>query len=142
MDDAEFIAAFEAAAIPREEWTHRAHIRMAYCYLRALPFDEAVRRVRAGIQRLNAVNQVPEGPTSGYHETLTIAWLHIVKSTMVERGTGATFEDFAAQQPHLLCKTLPRVFYSARGMPPESKHVFVAPDLTPFPGVQWTGGMC
>ena len=34
MTDDEFLAAFEAAAIPRKDWTHEAHVRMAWLYLR------------------------------------------------------------------------------------------------------------
>jgi hypothetical protein len=33
MNDRAFLRAFEAAAIPRDRWTHRAHVRMAFLYL-------------------------------------------------------------------------------------------------------------
>src|SRR5262249_12648590 len=65
MDDQRFLAAFEAAAIPRERWAHRDHVRVAFLYLRDHPFEEALSRIRSGIQSLNRANRVPETATSG-----------------------------------------------------------------------------
>src|SRR5688572_5761134 len=53
-DDAAFLADFEACRIPLAEWNHRSHIRMAYLYLRAHSFDEAVRRIRDGLNSFNS----------------------------------------------------------------------------------------
>lgn len=134
MEDATFLARFEAQAIPRDEWTHRAHIRMAYLYLRALPFEEAVGRIRSGIQALNKVNQVPETPTSGYLEAVTIAWARLVASTIRHHGAAEDFDSFAAANPHLLTKTLLRLYYSHEQLfSPEGKSRFVEPDLAPLP---------
>jgi hypothetical protein len=65
MPDAEFLARFEARTLPFAQWTHRAHVKVAFLYLRALPFGAALERTRAGIRAYNAANRVPEGPTSG-----------------------------------------------------------------------------
>lgn len=134
MDDATLLAAFEARTLPFVEWRHATHIRVAHCYLTRHPFDEAVRRMRAGIQAYNQANAVPEGPLMGYHETITQAWLQIVAVTIREQGAGADSADFLAQQPHLGHRTLLRCFYSkARIMSPEAKGGFVQPDLAPLP---------
>ena len=63
MSDAESLSAFEAAAIPRPEWTHEAHVRMAWLYLVRHPQEEALEKVRGGIQRLNAVIGSPDTTT-------------------------------------------------------------------------------
>ena len=77
MDDETFLKRFEAAAIPREDWRHRDHIRAAYLYLRRHPLDEATDRIRANIQKLNAAHQTPETLERGYHETITQAWMRL-----------------------------------------------------------------
>jgi len=41
-DDATFLAKFEAAAWPLEEWHHRQHIKLAYLYLVSHSFDDAL----------------------------------------------------------------------------------------------------
>ncbi|MCI0342863.1 MAG: hypothetical protein L0216_17255 [Planctomycetales bacterium] len=112
MDDDSLIAAFEARTLPFTEWRHTTHVRVAWCYLCRLPFDEAVARFREHLRAYNAANRVPEGPLMGYHETITHAWLRIVAVTIREQGPGADSAEFLAQQPHLGHRTLLRCFYS------------------------------
>lgn len=42
---------FEDCTLPREEWTHRAHLAIAVWYLSHLPREVATERIRMGIQR-------------------------------------------------------------------------------------------
>lgn len=133
-DDRAFLDEFEAAAIPRDRWTHRAHIRMAFLYLRDLPFDEALTRIRSGIQTLNRANQVPETANSGYHETVTVAWARVLASAIRVHGPLTDFGGFAEANPHVLAKTLLRLYYSPECMgTPGAKSAFVTPDLAPLP---------
>lgn len=133
-DDAAFLEAFEAQIIPFEEWSHRAHIRMGFNYLGRHPFDEALRRIRKGIQALNLVHKTPEALARGYHETLTVAWARVVASTIAAHGPFKDSNDFCDRNPHLLQRTLMRVFYSqGRLFSPEAKRSFVEPDLAPLP---------
>ncbi len=54
MSDDEFLAAFEGCTIPKAEWTHGAHVRMAWLYAaRSESYRAARVKVRAGIKRLN-----------------------------------------------------------------------------------------
>lgn len=134
MNDGELIEQFESQAIARAEWTHRLHVRTAYLYLRAHSFEEALTRIRVGIQRLNAANQVPEGPEAGYNETVTVAWARIIHTLIVEQGAAKTSDEFVDQQPQLLCSTLLRLFYSRPiWTEQDCKTWFVEPDLTPLP---------
>ena len=64
MSDDEFLAAFESCALPRELWTHVAHIRIAWLYLTRFAFDEAAERVCRGIRQYNE-----SVGSRGYHET-------------------------------------------------------------------------
>src|SRR5204863_519833 len=102
MTDGEFLAAFEAATWPREQWHHREHIKIAYLYLLRHPLDEAAARVRAGIKAFNAAKSIPESPASGYHETMTQAWLRLVHLTLCEYGPAETADAFYELQPQLV----------------------------------------
>ena len=95
MDHRSFLAEFEAAAIPSERWSHRAHIRMAFLYLRDHSFPDALARIRAGILALNQANGVQDTPESGYHETVTVAWARIIASTILAHGPTEDFDSFA-----------------------------------------------
>src|SRR5213080_243738 len=104
MTDGEFLASFEACTLPFEQWTHRAHVKVAYLYLRRHTFDDALGRMRAGIKGYNAANRVPEGPTSGYNETTTRAFLHLISATMHAYG-----ETFPSQHADGFCDTHPQL---------------------------------
>src|SRR5215212_3062820 len=86
MDDCEFLKQFEDLSLPFEQWTHRAHVKVAYLYLRAHGFTEALQCLRRGIKSYNARNNVPDTPTSGYNETTTHAFLHLIAATIAAYG--------------------------------------------------------
>jgi hypothetical protein len=133
-DDAAFLAAFESQAIPFADWSHRAHIRMAFNYLSRHPLEDALARIRRGIQALNRAHGTLEAPTRGYHETLTIAWARVVAGAIAAHGPFRDSNDFCDRSPHLLQRTLMSVFYSReRLFSPEAKRSFVEPDLAPLP---------
>src|SRR5687768_5917487 len=71
---------FEDCTLPRAEWTHAAHLTVALWHLLQFDWPEATERVRRGIQRYNAAHGVLPTPTGGYHETLTLFWLRVVRS--------------------------------------------------------------
>ena len=134
LEDDAFVAAFEAKSLPFQTWTHRSHIRLAWNYLKRHGFEGAVQRTSAGIAAFLAANAVPEGPNMGYHQTITTAWLRIVDATMRVQAPCATSREFCDAQPHLMKRTVLRLFYSpARIMSAEAKTAFVEPDLATLP---------
>jgi hypothetical protein len=139
MDDRELLRQFEALTLPLDQWTHRAHVRVAHTYLGDHPFDEALRRVRASIKAYNAKNNVPESTTSGYNETTTHAMLHVVAATMRAYAKTHPVADagaFCDMHPQLMNKHALRLFYSPqRRMHPDAKLKFVEPDLAPLPRI-------
>ena len=83
-DDTEFLKQFESTAWPLEKWHHRQHIKVAYLYLRRYPFAQAQARIRERIKAHNAAKQVHESLLSGYHDTMTQAWMHLVYFALCE----------------------------------------------------------
>jgi hypothetical protein len=77
IDD--FLAAFEAGTIPKQEWTHGAHVAVAGAYVWHDP-DSALPQIRLGILFLNRCHQTCNSTDSGYHETLTVFWVSVVKA--------------------------------------------------------------
>ena len=137
MTDADLLAKFEDLSLPFTEWTHRAHVKVAYLHLKRDPFPEALKKIRAGIKAFNAANNRPDGPTTGYNETTTHAFLHLIAATMQHYADShpvTTADEFCDKHPQLMSAHVLRFFYSpARRMDPRAKHEFVAPDLAPLP---------
>src|SRR2546423_5787757 len=73
------VRGFEDCTLPRERWTHAAHLTVALWHLLQFDWPDAVARVRRGIKRYNAAHGIHTTPTGGYHETLTIFWLRRVR---------------------------------------------------------------
>lgn len=132
MDDDEFLAAFEACTI--EEFHHRDHIKVVYLYLRRYPLDEAIVKVRAGLQALAAAWGAPTNDLEkGYHETMTQAWVRLVHLALSDCGAAECADAFCGQQPKLMQKTYLDLFYSREHLRTwEAKRGFVEPDLAPF----------
>ena len=134
IDAEELLAGFEDTSWPLERWTHRAHLTVAWTYLVAHGLEGATEKMRAGIQRYNAAHDLPEARDRGYHETLTLAWLHVLDGVMQAHGQGDSSEAFLEAQPYLLQRFLLRLYYSRpRIMSWEAKRAFVTPDLASFP---------
>jgi hypothetical protein len=78
------VRAFEECTLPKAGWTHREHLTVALWYLLHYPRDEATDRTREGIQRFN----LSHGNTTGYHETITLAWVAVIDRFLAERDRG------------------------------------------------------
>jgi hypothetical protein len=134
MDDEAFLARFEACAIPLEEWNHRAHLRVAWTYLRKHGLEGATERMRRGIPRFNASKGIEDQLDRGYHDTLTVAWLRILDAMMRAHGPEADATSFLDKHTQLHSKALLRLYYTRdRIMTWDAKRRFVEPDLAPLP---------
>jgi hypothetical protein len=77
-----FIRTFQDGSLSRSEWTHFRHLVMALWYLRRYDRDEATRLIRDGIQRYNE----RQGNLTGYHETITLAWVAVIERFLAVRA--------------------------------------------------------
>lgn len=125
------VAGFVDCTLPCEEWTHRAHLTVGLWHAGHYPADEALNRVRDGIQRYNQKCGVVDSPTRGYHETLTCFYMRVIGSYLSER---ADRTDWVALTNHLVeqCgnRDFPLGYYSReRLMSSEARADWVPPDL-------------
>jgi len=121
------VRSFEDCTLPRGEWTHREHLGVALYYVRRHTSEEAAIRIRQGIQRFN----LSHGNSSGYHETITLAWIEVVRlflegqdryqplSELVDKLIGE-----CGDKNYLL-----RFYSSDRLMSDEARRTHVSPDL-------------
>jgi hypothetical protein len=134
MTDEELLQQFEDCTLPFDQWVHRTHLKVAYLCLTRYPFERAVEKMRSGIRAYNAAHQVPDEPTRGYHETMTMAWLRIIHAMLRVNGPADSADEFVSGQPQLWEKKNLRFFYSPElMMSPQAKREFVEPDLAPLP---------
>ena len=86
-DDARFLAEFEGQTLTRAEWTHEAHVRMAWLMSRRESTrEDALQKMCAGIR---ALNRALGTPSQLYHETVTRAFGSIVHARATRPGAEA-----------------------------------------------------
>ncbi|MBC8028315.1 MAG: hypothetical protein H7Y89_20165 [Steroidobacteraceae bacterium] len=129
--DLDFRAAFEAGAYAPADFSHRAHVRLAYVYLADCDVDLALERMRAALVTFLSHHNIP---ASKYHETLTRSWLLAVNHFMHRTTEAASADDFIARNATLLDSKIMLTHYSAgRLFSDEARADFVEPDLDPIP---------
>ena len=128
IDDATLLREFEDGTLPSSAFHHREHVRVAWLYLKTEPPLAALARFATGLQRFAAAH----GHAGLYHETITWAYLLLIRERMEREGTGAgTWEEFAESNPDLLSwkpSILDR-YYQPETLGSElARRVFVLPD--------------
>jgi hypothetical protein len=125
---------FDDCTLPREEWTHAAHLTVALWHLLQYDWPVAVARVRLRIQRYNAAHGVASTPTGGYHETLTLFWLDRVRAFLEGgRNEARSLVSLANELTATADKSLPLEYYTrALLFSAEARARWVEPDLKPL----------
>jgi hypothetical protein len=125
---------FDDRTLPREEWTHAAHLTVALWHLLQYDWPEAVARVRLGIQRYNAAHGIRTTPTGGYHETLTLFWMRHVRSFLeAGRNEARSLVALANDLADSADKSLPLKHYTRELLfSTEARAAWVEPDLKPL----------
>ncbi len=128
--DAQFLNDFQTGVLPFEQWTHAAHIRMAYLVCKSSEtFQEALSKIRQGIQNFNGLHA--SKLKIGFHETMTQLWATLVwNATQKSNRSLSDSNAFIEQNPYLLDSSLWKQYYSPTLMfSPEAKSSFIPPDL-------------
>jgi len=125
------VARFENCTLPKEEWTHQAHLTVGLWYASRLPYEEALVAVREGILRLNAAHGVPTTTTRGYHETITRFYMWMVGRFLEEEGVAGDWGRLANRlvERHGDRELPLRYYTEARLRSPEARAGWVEPDL-------------
>ena len=120
-----------ARTLPREEWTHEAHLAACTWIVRDRTDIDPVSDMAAIISGYNVAAGVVNDDTQGYHETITQVYIAGVKAHLAE--VGAELPLFAAVNALLSSargqRDFPLRFYSKEllfSVP--ARRGFVAPD--------------
>lgn len=90
-----FLSAFERCTLPKAEWTHAAHLLTGACYVHAMGEEAATAAMRTNVSRFNESVGGKNTETSGYHETVTVAWIKML-AALHARSKTLPREEFAA----------------------------------------------
>jgi len=88
----DIVRRFESCDLPPAEFDHRAHLMVALCYLRRMPFQEAHARTRINLKRFLDHHSVDP---QQYNETMTLFWLKVVDRFLVASRESTPVEAMA-----------------------------------------------
>jgi hypothetical protein len=127
MNDDEFIARFEDGSLAGESFHHADHVRMAFLYLFRFPPLEALQRFSTALVRFAEA----KGKPWLYHETITWAFLLLIRERIARAGMPQSWTQFAAGNPDLLDwrENILRKYYRSETLSSElAKRTFLLPD--------------
>jgi hypothetical protein len=98
LTDHELLDQFERATLPLERFRHLDHVRVAFLYLSALPTLEALQAFSKSLRRFASQH----GKANLYHETITWAYIFLIRQRMARARETQTWEQFAKTTPIFL----------------------------------------
>jgi len=125
-----FLHDFEECTLQETDWTHLAHVRMAWLYLTQSDSAKALEKIRTGILRFNTEVL---GRRQEYHETVTVAFARLISDRIVP-GEGWT--PFFQRIDDILDRNSPilETYYSQDLLgSARARENFVDPDLCELP---------
>ena len=124
MTDDEFLAALESCTLSEADFGHAGHVRAAYLYLRAAGFAQALHRIQGAIRKYASSLGKPDR----YHETITVAYLALIRQALYERGDGGGWAAFSRDNAQLLEHGLLLQFYPQAQLESDlARRVFLLP---------------
>jgi hypothetical protein len=127
MTGDELIRQFEDGTTPAATFHHADHVRLAFEYLCRYSALEALRRFSAALQRFAA----GQGKAQLYHETITWAYLLLIRERIARAGSVQTWEEFGERNADLLVWKggVLAALYRQETLDSElARHTFVLPD--------------
>jgi hypothetical protein len=125
-----------ARTLPREEWTHEAHLAATIYLLTRRPDIDLDVELPDIIRRYNESVGGVNDDTQGYHETITRTFLHGARLFLMEAAADEGLADLVNQFIHspMGRRDWPLRFYSAKRLfSVEARRTFISPDLAALP---------
>jgi hypothetical protein len=125
-----------ARTLPRQEWTHEAHLAATLWLLRDRPDIDVNADIAEIIRGYNASVGGVNDTTQGYHDTITQAFVAGIREHLLTRPPGETLAEAvnALLASPAGRRDRPLRFYSkALLFSVSARSSFVPPDLAPLP---------
>jgi hypothetical protein len=127
MNDAEWMRQFEGCELSNESFHHADHVKMAFLYLRKYAPLEALERFSSALARFAAAS----GKANLYNETVTWAFLLIIRERLARCDAPLDWDEFAAKNGDLLAwdNNILKRYYRPETLKSElAKRTFLFPD--------------
>lgn len=127
-------AAFCDRTLPKDQWTHEAHLRVGLWHLLQHSAEKSLELLREQINAFNEDCGVENSDSSGYHETITRFYVRQIESFVASADRSRPIDALAEELIQLLGHSqAPLEYYSReRLMSVAARRGWVEPDLRPL----------
>jgi DNA-binding NarL/FixJ family response regulator len=124
---------FQQRSLSKQEWTHEAHLIVAFHYLSRYSYNQALSYIKEGIKKLNQAH----GKLNAYHETITVAFAKLIHAHLSQAPIWIHSKAFFESFPYLNSKDAltPLLNYYSHDviMSEAARKTFIEPDLNTLP---------
>jgi hypothetical protein len=127
MTDDELVTGFEDCTLDNESFHHEQHMRVAFLYLARYPVLEALQRFSTSLVRFAAAH----GKTSLYNETVTWAYILLIRERLARAERAQTWTEFRADNADLFDRKhdILKKYYETETLQSDlAKRTFLFPD--------------
>jgi hypothetical protein len=131
LDDTTFEYKFEKGSLPPSLFTHEAHLRLAWIYIKNYGEKKAAEKISREIEQFDILH----GCGDKFNKTITIAAIKVVNH-FVGKSKSEDFKSFIQEFPRLKTafKELLDSHYSSNILTSKKAKIqFIEPDILPFP---------
>lgn len=128
MTNNEVIERFENGLPSKEEFHHADHVRVAFAYVSNYPSLVALEKFCSALKRF----AVSRGKPDLYHETITWAYLFLIRQRIAKLESPLEWQEFARENSDLLTwkpSVLNRYYREETLQSDLAKSIFLMPDL-------------
>ena len=134
-DVLDIVERFRARTLPKERWTHQAHLVVGLWFVMNRPSDLVLGELRRGISVYNESVGTANTDSDGYHETITAFYVWAIRKFVREAAPGASLlilaNDLVASR--YAARAFPFGYYSRdRLLSVAARRTWVDPDLVPL----------
>jgi hypothetical protein len=134
MTGEELIRQFEEGTTPADTFHHASHVRLAFEYLSRYSVLEALQRFPEALKHFAAA----QGKAQRYHETITWAYLLLIRERITRAGCTVSWQEFAGGNPDLFLwkgGVLTSLYRQETLDSDLARHIFILPDRSAGPGL-------
>ncbi|HHP7230293.1 MAG TPA: hypothetical protein ACFCUY_05470 [Xenococcaceae cyanobacterium] len=132
----QMIVAFLSCKLPREEWTHEAHLKVGLWHLLYYSPEESLIKLRQSIKKYNLACEIENTEEQGYHETITQFYVWLIERFIQETDCSQPIDVLADELIRCYCygdKKILFCYYSRdRLFSKAARLSWVKPDLQPL----------
>lgn len=132
------VSGFQNHSLPKEEWTHQAHlINGLFCIVNE-GLEPSIERMRDGITSYNLSVGTQNTDTGGYHESITIFFMHALDAFRKQFQDDLSLVDLVNHfegSPLMDKRFLFRFYSKKRLFSVEARKGWVEPDIQSLSGI-------